>query len=82
MVHHGDLNARLASWRFAVSVASPSFSRLLGVHPMRTHLRSNLFPPVSAWYVPAAKRALKLYGEGKLDKRIWLPTGRRISDAL
>ena len=44
---------------------------------MRTHLWSNLFPPVGIWYVPAAKRALKLYQEGKLDRKVWLPNGRR-----
>ncbi len=63
------------------SAASPGRPRVEPVHAMRTHLRSNLFPPVSAWYVPAAKKALKLYREGKLDRRIWLPTGRRISVA-
>jgi hypothetical protein len=45
---------------------------------MRTHLKYNLFPPVGWWYVPAAKRALKLNREGKLDRRVWLPTGRRV----
>ena len=46
---------------------------------LRMHLASNLVPPVSVWYVPAARRAIKLYDDGKLDRRVLLPNGRRMT---
>jgi hypothetical protein len=52
---------------------------------MRTHLKYNLFPSIGWWDVPPAKRALKLYEAGELDRRILLPTRRpqiSVADAV
>jgi hypothetical protein len=46
---------------------------------LRMHLASNLVPPVRFWYVPSARRALKLYDDGELDRRVLLPSGRRMT---
>ena len=46
---------------------------------LRLHLQSNLQPPLGWWYVPSARRAIKLYDEGKLDRKVLLPNGRRMT---
>jgi hypothetical protein len=48
---------------------------------LRLHLRANFRPPEPVWNVPSAYRALKLYRADELDRRVLLPTSRRISVA-
>jgi hypothetical protein len=48
---------------------------------LRLHLRANFRPAERVWNVPSAYRALKLYRADKLDRRVLLPSGRRISVA-
>jgi hypothetical protein len=46
---------------------------------LRTHLAANLIPPLRFWYVPAARKALRLYRDGNPDRRVLLPNGRRMT---
>jgi hypothetical protein len=53
-------------------------SSLTLMRAMRTFLRYDLQPPVSGFYVIPAMRALRFCERGETDRRVLLPTLRRI----